>query len=258
MVSLSKPGCKCHGVSGSCSLKTCWHQLPSFRMIGHELKAKYDSSAVMVKFNKAGTNLIHSYSERKRVVLSEEALRKVSAIKSFKKYPKNPSEFTSSNDVINGNGTDQKNVQTKEYSNSPGEDLKKTHDEPSVVRGSIAIKRRVYRQFGKQRKRHPQKQTESSKRLVVTVRRPSKDELVFTSQSTNFCEPSPDDSWPGTRGRQCKRGSSEPDGCDLMCCGRGYNTFRTRSIERCNCQFIWCCHVQCSSCEKFTDVHVCK
>ncbi|KAJ1095045.1 hypothetical protein NDU88_000216 [Pleurodeles waltl] len=40
--------CKCHGVSGSCTLKTCWVTLPNFREIGFVLKEKYDQ-AVMVE-----------------------------------------------------------------------------------------------------------------------------------------------------------------------------------------------------------------
>lgn len=40
--------CKCHGVSGSCTTRTCWVTLPEFREIGHLLKERY-SSAVQVE-----------------------------------------------------------------------------------------------------------------------------------------------------------------------------------------------------------------
>lgn len=33
--------CKCHGVSGSCTMKTCWHSLPPFRDVGKALMRKY-------------------------------------------------------------------------------------------------------------------------------------------------------------------------------------------------------------------------
>lgn len=33
--------CKCHGVTGSCTTQTCWHQLSDFRDIGNLLKRKY-------------------------------------------------------------------------------------------------------------------------------------------------------------------------------------------------------------------------
>ncbi|XP_040163849.1 protein Wnt-5 [Anopheles arabiensis] len=45
--------CKCHGVSGSCSLITCWQQLTSIREIGDFLREKYDE-ATQVKINKRG------------------------------------------------------------------------------------------------------------------------------------------------------------------------------------------------------------
>uniref|UniRef100_A0A2K6SG59 Protein Wnt n=1 Tax=Saimiri boliviensis boliviensis TaxID=39432 RepID=A0A2K6SG59_SAIBB len=37
-----KRTCKCHGISGSCSIQTCWLQLADFREMGDYLKAKYD------------------------------------------------------------------------------------------------------------------------------------------------------------------------------------------------------------------------
>ena len=48
--------CKCHGVSGSCSMKTCWLKLPSFREVGDYLKEKYDS-AIEVKYESKNNQL---------------------------------------------------------------------------------------------------------------------------------------------------------------------------------------------------------
>ncbi|KAA0718818.1 Protein Wnt-3a [Triplophysa tibetana] len=40
--------CKCHGLSGSCEVKTCWWSQPDFRVIGDYMKDKYDSASEMV------------------------------------------------------------------------------------------------------------------------------------------------------------------------------------------------------------------
>nr|CAH0111848.1 unnamed protein product [Daphnia galeata] len=39
-----RQSCKCHGVSGSCAMQTCWIQLPPFRTVGQALKRQYDTS----------------------------------------------------------------------------------------------------------------------------------------------------------------------------------------------------------------------
>lgn len=40
--------CKCHGLSGSCEVKTCWFSQPDFHRIGDYMKDKYDSASEMV------------------------------------------------------------------------------------------------------------------------------------------------------------------------------------------------------------------
>ena len=43
--------CKCHGVSGSCTTKTCWQQLAGFKEVGVYLRRKYRRRAVKVDFH---------------------------------------------------------------------------------------------------------------------------------------------------------------------------------------------------------------
>lgn len=49
--------CKCHGVSGSCSTRTCWSTLHEFRRVGSYLKKAY-SQAVHVTTDQDGDGLL--------------------------------------------------------------------------------------------------------------------------------------------------------------------------------------------------------
>lgn len=111
--------CRCHGVSGSCELKTCWNKLPSFEQVGQFLKKKYDSS----------------------------------------------------------------------------------------IQVSMKAKRRLRRR-GKVKRKVPVQ----------------KEDLVHIHRSPNFCVEDPKRGILGTGGRQCNRTATGPQSCNLLCCGRGYNT----------------------------------
>ncbi|KAK2583947.1 hypothetical protein KPH14_001206 [Odynerus spinipes] len=39
--------CKCHGMSGSCSVRVCWRRLPAFREAGTDLAALHDGAALV-------------------------------------------------------------------------------------------------------------------------------------------------------------------------------------------------------------------
>ncbi|XP_038157442.1 protein Wnt-16 [Cyprinodon tularosa] len=142
--------CRCHGISGSCGVKTCWRSMAPFRRVGSYLKERYEQSIQM--------------SNRSR-----------------------------------------KKIRKKDQ------------------------------------------------------RRPlNKHQLIYLNKSPNYCLEDKRRGIAGTRGRRCNRASSGPDGCNLLCCGRGYNTHVVRNIERCECKFVWCCFVRCRRCESMNDMHTCK
>lgn len=47
--------CKCHGISGSCTVRTCWRQLDTFLHVGNTLKTKYENSYKVVTLTNDAT-----------------------------------------------------------------------------------------------------------------------------------------------------------------------------------------------------------
>uniref|UniRef100_A0AAR5PB22 Protein Wnt n=1 Tax=Dendroctonus ponderosae TaxID=77166 RepID=A0AAR5PB22_DENPD len=160
--------CKCHGVSGSCTMKTCWRTLPSFRQIG---------DALMDKFYRA---------------------RSVAAV-----------------------------PQTQSARNVHMRKAKRQH--LVLTKGKM-----------------PSKRT------------PKKVDLVFLQISPNYCERDVTSGSLGTVGRSCNITSRGTDGCDLMCCGRGYNTHQFVKTSQCRCKFHWCCRVECETCSEISEEYSCK
>ncbi|XP_021952979.1 protein Wnt-1 [Folsomia candida] len=144
--------CKCHGLSGSCTLKTCWQKVPSFREIGEMLKLKFDGAVQVI----------------------------------------------------------------------PGNDGK------SLVPSKASIKP------------------------------PEKDDLIYFDESLDFCQYSNKTGSLGTQGRECNATSYGVDGCELLCCGRGYRRRRVTERKNCRCKFHWCCEVTCDTCIVTKEIYTCR
>ncbi|CAH1959046.1 unnamed protein product [Acanthoscelides obtectus] len=163
--------CKCHGVSGSCTMKTCWKSLPPFRQIGDNLMKKY-------------------YRARAVSVRSTPQLG-----------PRDTNSFPRKS--------------------------RKMH--------LVLLKGRT-----------------------VLKKPPKKSDLVYLQLSPNYCERDLAAGSLGTFGRSCNRTSRGIDGCDMMCCGRGYNTHQYMKTFQCRCKFHWCCKVECETCNERTEEYTCK
>ncbi|KAK3856351.1 hypothetical protein Pcinc_037318 [Petrolisthes cinctipes] len=150
--------CKCHGVSGSCTMKTCWVTLPPFNAVG---------SYLLQKYHKAKTVTLHKSRQRATPYLRLEHGRRRS-------------------------------------------------------------------------------------------RRPRRSHLVYIHSSPSYCDRDPATGSLGTHGRTCNRTEKGSGGCDVLCCGRGYNTHQYTRQWQCNCKFFWCCYVTCHTCREEAEEHTCK
>lgn len=86
--------CKCHGVSGSCSIKTCWKGLQELRDIAQDLKNKY-LSATKVVHRPMGT--------RKQLVPKDIDIRPVKETELI--YLQSSPDFCMKNEKVGSPGT---------------------------------------------------------------------------------------------------------------------------------------------------------
>nr|BDP28884.1 Wnt3 protein [Cladonema pacificum] len=99
------------------------------------------------------------------------------------------------------------------------------------------------------------------KRLVPKYKEylpPSTLDFIYYEESPDYCVDNKMLGLSGTKGRECNITSSSVDGCELMCCNRGYNVDIVQETKSCKCKFIWCCQVQCQKCTQAVAKYTCK
>jgi len=147
--------CRCHGLSGSCSARTCFRRAPSLGDVGGRLRARYDGAVQVTVSNADGRTLQPLAADHSPLPLGDEL-------------------------------------------------------------------------------------------------------LAFATESPDYCRRSRRVGSHGTRRRFCSSRSAGPEGCAVLCCGRGYRTRTLTVTENCRCTFRWCCHVACQTCVANKTVHVCR
>ena len=84
-----------------------------------------------------------------------------------------------------------------------------------------------------------------------------KGRLTYFDKSPDYCKPNKDLAIPGVEGRVCERTGDSLKRCEKLCtsCGLRVQTKITVRHTKCNCKFVWCCHVKCEKCtEEVTTV----
>ncbi|KAK4470977.1 hypothetical protein MN116_006481 [Schistosoma mekongi] len=217
--------CKCHGVSGACSMRTCWQRVNEFRLVGMMLKAAYDS-AIHVTYEPR-LDMLKRISTR----TNPSAYERLNQNQNYMTR-RNPSMLSvdSNHDsknwliLINNNSNNNSKHDQSEFSNNNG----------------------------RLQRRRP--------RMVMTkTRELPKNQLVYLEESPNYCYFDETIGHLGIAGRQCNATSNNGvNSCTRLCCDRGYDTLEFEREQKCECKFFWCCEVRCNICRERIVLHHCK
>jgi len=218
-----KTHCRCHGVSGACSTKTCSKKLAGFHEIAALLKRKYMEAVEVQKQTKQDSNGIDSQAN--------------AYSGSFRQVENGGRRNNRRRQNKNGN-QEQQNKQTtekekeKEYlvrkdrSHVPINDYELVYTVPSFP----YCRRNRQKGFSGTRGR----------------------ECVQPSTS-----PSPSASASSERIYQPSYGFQGigmdlqiPGSCDSLCCGREVTVREEDKSYQCQCKFIYCCQLQCKTCRE--------
>ncbi|OQV21261.1 Protein Wnt-11 [Hypsibius exemplaris] len=120
------------------------------------------------------------------------------------------------------------------------------------------ISEQLYRNFKRAVEVRRQGITNSFEPIYPLISHLTAETLLFSSKSPDHCTPDEKFGSLGTKNRICNATSSGPDNCGSMCCGRGHFSYMKRVPVSCNCKYIWCCRVECQSCQQWVHVTRCK
>lgn len=99
-----KKMCKCHGVSGSCTMKICWQVMPEFRLIANSLLDSYnDAERVKLDRRKTGFRLRRMHSTNDKNEFNHLKLRKPR--KDDMVFLQMPPDFCEKNSKVGALGT---------------------------------------------------------------------------------------------------------------------------------------------------------
>ncbi|CAH8590063.1 unnamed protein product [Schistosoma bovis] len=216
--------CKCHGVSGACSMRTCWQRVNEFRHVGIMLKAAYDS-AIRVTYEP-------------RIDMLKRINTRINS-NNYDKPNQNNYYMTRRNlPVLSANhNQDSKNwlVLIKSHNNNISK-----HDQNDFSNNE---------QF---QRRWP-------RMVMIKSKVIPKNQLVYLEESPNYCYFDETIGHLGIAGRQCNATSKDAvNSCTRLCCDRGYDTLELEREQKCECKFFWCCEVRCNICRDRTTLHHCK
>lgn len=93
--------------------------------------------------------------------------------------------------------------------------------------------------------------------ITASTISPSKTDLLYYEDSPDFCIPSEIYNIRGTKSRMCSVNPNESNNCEKLCCGRGYRTEVREEKYKCECQFQFCCKLNCNTCTRRKVLHKC-
>uniref|UniRef100_A0A3Q0KSK2 Protein Wnt n=1 Tax=Schistosoma mansoni TaxID=6183 RepID=A0A3Q0KSK2_SCHMA len=210
--------CKCHGVSGACSMRTCWQRVNEFRLIGMMLKAAYDSA-------------IH--------VTYEPRIDQLKRISNRINSNQNNNYMTRRNlPVVSPNRNhDSRNwlVLIKSHSNNSSK------DDWNDYSNNGRLQRRWPRTVMTKSKEIPKNQ------LVYLEESPN---YCFFDETIGHL------GIAGRQCNATSKDAI--NSCSRLCCDSGYDTLELEREQKCECKFFWCCEVRCNICRDKTTLHHCK
>lgn len=86
---------------------------------------------------------------------------------------------------------------------------------------------------------------------------PGEFDLLYLEESPDFCVNNDRYNIKGTEGRTCSESQNAINSCEGLCCGRGYKTEVREEKHKCECQFKFCCQLDCKTCTGRKVVHKC-